>query len=196
MTTRTPTHTLPTTSSQTVGPYLHIGLTWLNTDNLVPQGSTLAPIKVSGSMVDGDGKPIFDAVVEVWQANERGRYAHPGDARADVPLTPGFSGFGRIPTNAEGRFAFTTVKPGRVPGPEGRLQAPHLNLTVFMRGMLRHVWTRVYFPDEACNADDPVLVRVPAARRATLVAKPGAGKGDYLFDIVMQGRGETVFFDV
>jgi protocatechuate 3,4-dioxygenase, alpha subunit len=193
----TESNRLPTTSSQTVGPYLHIGFTWLNTADLVPRGAAgLAPIGLAGRVTDGDGAAIFDAVVEVWQANPHGRYAHPEDDRGDVPLTPGFTGFGRIPTDAEGRYALTTLKPGRVPAPGGGLQAPHLNLTVLMRGMLRHVWTRVYFPDEPCNAEDAVLGLVPAARRSTLIATPGARAGEYVFDIVMQGKGETVFFDV
>jgi protocatechuate 3,4-dioxygenase alpha subunit len=186
---------LPTTSSQTVGPYLHIGLTWLNTANLVGPGVTAAPITVAGRVTDGDGAPVTDALIEIWQANEHGKYAHPEDAR-DLPLTPGFSGFGRMPTDAEGRYAFTTIKPGRVPAPQGGLQAPHLNVTVLMRGMLLHLQSRIYFHDEAVNAEDPVLLRVPAARRSTLVATRGGRADAYVWDIVLQGQGETVFFDV
>jgi protocatechuate 3,4-dioxygenase alpha subunit len=186
---------LPTTSSQTVGPYLHIGLTWLNTANLVGAGIAAPPITIAGRVTDGDGAPVTDALIEIWQANEHGRYAHPEDRRA-LPLTPGFTGFGRMPTDAEGRYAFTTLKPGRVPAPQGGLQAPHLNVTVLMRGMLRHLYSRIYFHDEAANADDPVLSSVPPPRRATLVATRGDHPRAYAWDIVLQGDGETVFFDV
>lgn len=184
---------LPTTSSQTVGPYLHIGLTWLNTANLVVPGMTAPPITVAGRIVDGDGAPVSDALVEIWQADAQGRYAHPEDTR-DLPPTPGFLGFGRVPTDVDGRFAFTTIKPGRVPAPGGSLQAPHLNVTILMRGMLRHLRSRIYFADEACNAEDPVLRSVPAPRRATLLAMPGAARA-YTWNVVLQGEGETVFFE-
>src|SRR5262249_1423144 len=113
----------------------------------------------------------------------------------DQPLEPSFRGFGRVPTDERGAFRFTTVKPGRVPGPAGRRQAPHLLVTVFMRGLLRHLVTRMYFPDQPANADDLVLNLVPADRRATLIAR-AAGVGVLEWDIVLQGRGETVFFDV
>lgn len=186
---------LPTTSSQTVGPYLHIGLTWLNTANLVGPGVGAPPVTIAGCVTDGDGAPVTDAMIEIWQANEHGRYAHPEDRR-DLPLTPNFAGFGRMPTDAEGRYAFTTIRPGRVPARDGGLQAPHVNVTLFMRGMLRHLYSRIYFDGDAANADDPVLASVPAARRSTLVATPGDAPGAYRWDIVLQGAGETVFFDV
>ncbi len=186
----------PTTSSQTVGPYLHIGLTWLNTANLIANVAGVRSILVAGRIVDGDGAPVSDAAIEIWQADASGKYAHPEDAR-DLPGTAGFAGFGRCPTDADGRYAFTTLKPGRVPAPGGGWQAPHINVTIFMRGMLRQLNTRIYFGDEAAaNADDPVLTSVPPARRATLVAVAGANAGDYRFDIVLQGKGETVFFAV
>jgi protocatechuate 3,4-dioxygenase, alpha subunit len=186
---------LPTTSSQTVGPFLHIGLTWLNTASLVGAGVTDPPITIGGRIVDGDAAPVADALVEIWQANAHGRYAHPEDRR-DLPLTPHFTGFGRMPTDAEGRYAFATIKPGRVPAPGGGLQAPHINVTLLMRGMLRHLQTRIYFIDEDANADDPVLRSVPAARRDTLIATRGDTPGAYVFDIVLQGARETVFFEV
>lgn len=186
---------LPTTSSQTVGPYLHIGLTWLNTADLVGPGATTPAITVTGAVTDGDGAPVTDAMIEIWQANEHGKYAHPEDT-SQLPLTPNFTGFGRMPTDAEGRYAFTTIKPGRVAAAQGGLQAPHLNVTVFMRGMLIHLCSRIYFHDEAANAEDPVLQSVPAQRRATLIARPGEHPGVYVWDIVLQGDGETVFFDV
>ena len=186
---------LQTTSSQTVGPYLHIGLTWLVTDNLAGPGVSGQPITLGGRIVDGDGAPVTDALVEIWQANSHGRYAHPED-RGTAPLEPGFRGFGRVPTDADGAFRFTTIKPGRVPGPDGTLQAPHINVTLFMRGMLKHLVTRIYFPDEPANAQDPVLASVPAARRGTLIAQPVAGNAHALaWNVRLQGEGETVFFD-
>ena len=126
---------LQTTSSQTVGPYLHIGLTWLVTDNLVGPGVSGETVTIEGRITDGDGKPVNDALVEIWQANAHGKYAHPDDLQ-DKPLEPAFKGFGRVPTDDSGAFRFTTIKPGRVAAPGGGLQAPHINVTVFMRGML------------------------------------------------------------
>src|SRR5581483_3695632 len=119
---------LATTASQTVGPYLHIGLTWLVTADLAPAGVGGERVRVRGRVLDGDGQPVDDALIEIWQANAHGRYDHPEDAR-DLPLDPRFKGFGRVPTDAQGAFAFTTIKPGPVPAPDGRLQAPHLNAT-------------------------------------------------------------------
>jgi protocatechuate 3,4-dioxygenase alpha subunit len=186
---------------QTVGPYLHIGLTWLNTDNLVGEGGQQASgqrITVEGVLIDANGKPIPDGMVEIWQANAHGRYNHPEDTR-DLPLEAGFRGFGRTPTDEKGGFRFRTIKPGRVPGTDGRLQAPHIAVSVFARGMLRRLATRIYFPDEAANVDDAVLAQVPAARRSTLVARKEGGDV-YRFNIVVQGealgQGETVFFDI
>ena len=184
---------LRTTASQTVGPYLHIGLTWLVTDNLVGEGVSGERVTIEGCVVDGDGKPVDDALVEIWQANAHGRYDHPDDTR-DVPLDPGFKGFGRVATDAAGRFRFATIKPGRVPAPEGGMQAPHVNVTIFMRGMLKQLRTRIYFPNEAANASDPVLSRVPAARRETLIARP-VGDGALEWNVDLQGPDETVFFD-
>jgi protocatechuate 3,4-dioxygenase alpha subunit len=144
-------------------------------------------------VLDGDGRPVTDALVEIWQADAQGRYAHPEDTSA-VPLTPGFRGFGRVPTDAEGRFRFFTIKPGPVADPQGGLQAPHLLVSVFMRGLLKRLVTRVYFPDEPRNVDDRVLRLVPVERRGTLVARPMAGD-ELGWDIILQGAGETVFFD-
>ena len=184
---------LRTTASQTVGPYLHIGLTWLVTDDLVGEGVSGERVTIEGRVVDGDGKPVDDALVEIWQANAHGRYDHPDDTR-DVPLDPGFKGFGRVATDAPGRFRVATITPGRVPAPEGGMQAPHINVTIFMRGMLKQLRTRIYFPNEAANASDPVLSRVPAARRETLIARP-VGDGALEWNVVLQGPDETVFFD-
>jgi protocatechuate 3,4-dioxygenase, alpha subunit len=184
---------LRTTASQTVGPYLHIGLAWLVTDNLVGPGVSGDPVTIGGRITDADGRPVDDALVEIWQANAHGRYDHPADTR-ELPREPGFTGFGRVPTDAAGAFRFTTLKPGPVPAPAGGLQAPHVNVTLFMRGMLKQLKTRIYFPGERANESDPVLARVPVARRDTLIA---AVSGDRVFEwnVVLQGPAETVFFD-
>jgi protocatechuate 3,4-dioxygenase alpha subunit len=189
------------TGSQTVGPYLHIGLDWLNTSDLVGNAASVdGKIVIEGCIFDGNGAPVTDAAVELWQANRHGRYAHPGDKRA-LALEPGFRGFGRMPTDAKGMFRFTTIKPGRVPGRDGAMQAPHIAVTVFARGLLKHLVTRIYFPDGEGNADDAVLNAVPPDRRDTLVARPVPNRaGVFEWNIVLQGeangQGETVFFDI
>jgi protocatechuate 3,4-dioxygenase alpha subunit len=183
---------LHATGSQTVGPYLHIGLNWLITRDVAGRGVKGARLSIAGRLLDGDGAGVSDGLIEIWQANAEGKYAHPED-RQQKPLERGWCGFGRIPTDAKGAFHFTTVKPGRVPGPDGKLQSPHLVVAVFMRGLLKHLATRIYFPDEPANAEDPVLRLVPAARRATLIPKK-SGK-TLQWNIVLQGKGETVFFD-
>jgi len=185
---------LQATTSQTVGPYLHIGLTWLNTDVIAPSGSAGEHVQISGTIVDGQGAPIPDAVIEIWQADHLGRFAHPEDGRAGQ-MEAGFRGFGRIPTDNAGTFRLSTIKPGRVPGPEGGLQAPHLLVAIFARGLLKHLVTRLYFPDEPANAQDPILSLVEPARRSTLIAMP-AGKGKLEWNVVLQGEQETVFFDL
>jgi protocatechuate 3,4-dioxygenase alpha subunit len=182
-----------TIGSQTVGPYLHIGLDWLNTRDIAGKRIQGERVAIAGRLIDGNGNGVNDGVIEIWQANAAGKYAHPEDTQ-QKPLEKGWRGFGRIPTDAKGGFRFTTIKPGRVPGPEAGLQAPHLVVSIFMRGMLKQLATRIYFPDEtAANTEDPVLRLVPAARRATLIPKQ---KGKTLeWNIVLQGKGETVFFD-
>jgi protocatechuate 3,4-dioxygenase, alpha subunit len=179
--------------SQTVGPYLHIGLTWLNTAKIAGPGVKGERFSLQGRLVDGDGAGVSDGLIEIWQANAEGKFAHPED-RQKKTLEKGFRGFGRIPTDAKGAFKFTTIKPGRVPGPDGKLQAPHLSVTVFMRGLLKQLSTRMYFPGDAANAQDPLLKLVPAARRATLIAQR-EGKGILEWNIVLQGKDETAFFD-
>ena len=179
--------------AQTVGPYLHIGLTWLNTERIAGPGAKGERVVIQGRLLDGDGVGVADGLVEIWQANAAGKYAHPDD-RQKKALDKGFRGFGRMPTHANGRSRCSTVKPGRVPGPGGKLQSPHLSVTVFMRGLLKQLSTRIYFPGDPANAQDLVLKRVPAARRATLVAKRKA-RGVLEWNIVLQGRNETVFFD-
>jgi protocatechuate 3,4-dioxygenase alpha subunit len=178
---------------QTVGPYLHIGLDWLNTRNIAGPGIKGERLTVEGRLLDGDGVGVNDGLIEIWQANSHGKYAHPEDQQKK-PLERGFRGFGRIPTDSKGGFRFSTIKPGRVPGPGDQLQAPHLVVSVFMRGMLKHLATRIYFPDDPANAEDPILRLVPASRRATLVARK-KGKSALGWDVILQGKDETVFFD-
>jgi protocatechuate 3,4-dioxygenase alpha subunit len=182
-----------TTSSQTIGPYLHIGMTWLVDGNMAGDGITGEKVVVEGRIVDADGLPVNDAMLEIWQANAHGKYAHPEDRR-DLPLESGFSGFGRVYTDADGRYRLITIKPGQVPGPDGSLQAPHLNVTIFMRGLLRHLITRLYFPGDA-HGDDAVLQRVPPERRDTLIGRRGSSASSVEWNIVLRGEGETVFFD-
>jgi len=184
---------LLTTPSQTVGPYLRIGFLPLLIDNIAPAGVPGERVTVRGRMSDADGQPINDGVLEVWQADAQGKYAHPEDGQKTTAANA-FRGFGRILTDASGAFQFITIKPGPVAGPDGKQQAPHLVVTVFMRGMLKHLITRMYFPGEPLNETDAVLRRVPTDRRGTLVAA-AAGKSILEWNIVSQGSAETVFFD-
>jgi protocatechuate 3,4-dioxygenase, alpha subunit len=190
------------TPSQTVGPYFAYGLTprdygraEIVTSNLLTPATLGQRIRIEGRVLDGDGAGIGDAMIEIWQADAGGFYAHPADQRRRSNV--GFKGFGRCSTDGEGRYAFQTNKPGQVPGPGGTMQAPHITVGVFARGVLRRLATRLYFSDESANADDPILACVPTAeRRATLIARRRDGAGDpaYVFDIRLQGEGETVFF--
>jgi protocatechuate 3,4-dioxygenase alpha subunit len=186
---------LPLTPSQTVGPFLHIALPWPDGPDVVPEG-TPGAIRIAGRIVDGAGEPVGDALVETWQADPEGRFVHPDDPRGDSPArAEGFRGFGRCPTDADGSYEIRTLLPGALPAPDGEQEAPHLDVSVFARGLLDRLVTRVYFPDEPANDGDPVLRAVPADRRATLVAEQ-VDDSTYRFDIVLQGAGETVFFDV
>jgi protocatechuate 3,4-dioxygenase, alpha subunit len=184
------------TPSQTVGPFFHDALSWPGAENLVQPETQGERIEIVGRVLDGDGQPVPDALVEIWQANAAGRYAHPEDAR-DKPLDPAFSGFGRCATGPDGGYRFLTIRPGGVPGRGNMLQAPHIEVGLFARGLLRRLVTRIYFEDEAGNADDPVLALITdPARRATLIARRTVGNGVvYRFDVILQGEGETVFFD-
>ena len=185
---------LLTTPSQTVGPYLRIGFTALADDAIAPAGTPGEHLTIEGRVTDGDGKPVSDAVLEVWQADAGGKYVQAEDASRS--RAGKFRGFGRILTDAQGAFRFTTVKPGPVPGPKGAMQAPHLVVTVFMRGLLKQLLTRIYFPDDPGNAGDPILLLVPADRRATLVARRSPqAKAMLQWNLVLQGENETVFFD-
>jgi protocatechuate 3,4-dioxygenase alpha subunit len=193
---------LQATASQTVGPFFKIGLQPLYRGSLANEGVSGQRVTIQGRVLDGDGNPVPDAILEIWQANAHGKYAHPEDTQ-DKPLEHGFKGYGRVPTNSDGSFRFATIKPGPVPGPDGKPQAPHLLVSVFMRGVLRRLVTRIYFPDEPDNepgnAADLILNLVEPARRATLIAIPkkSAGEAGTLeWNVVLQGADETVFFDL
>ncbi len=183
------------TPSQTVGPYLHIGLDWLNTTELAPAGVAGERVIIQGQLLDADRQPITDGMIEIWQANSHGKYAHVDDNRA-LPLEAGFNGFGRTPTDEQGRFRFATIKPASVPDAQGRPQAPHLMVNVFARGLLKQLVTRAYFPGDA-HETDSVLQQVPAARRATLVAT-AVSPGVVEWNILISGSidDETVFFEI
>jgi len=193
------------TPSQTIGPFFSYCLTparyplheVFSTDLLVP-GLEGEKIRIEGRVLDGDGAPVTDAMIEIWQADSRGAYA--GADSASQKSNTGFKGFGRAETGPNGEFGFATIKPGRVEGPGGKLQAPHIGVTIFSRGMLTHLFTRIYFDDEGSNSEDAALSAIPAERRTTLVAK-GTQTGPtkvYRFDIRLQegpnGEAETVFF--
>jgi protocatechuate 3,4-dioxygenase alpha subunit len=176
---------LHATASQTAGPYFSIGLSPLYRSVLLEPGSTT----ITGRVLDGHGQPIIDALLELWQADAEGRYAGTGAGPSNGAL-----GFGRVPTDREGAFRFQTQKPGRVVGPGGKLQAPHVNVCVLMRGLLKPVHTRLYFPSDPSHADDPILALVPKARRATLIAH-ALGPDSLRWDVRIQGEAETVFFE-
>jgi protocatechuate 3,4-dioxygenase alpha subunit len=187
---------LQATTWQTTGPFFSIGMSRLYRDTLAGPGVSGERVEITGRIFDGDGNPVPDGILEIWQANSHGKYAHPDDVQ-DKPLEPAFLGYGRVPTDDDGRFRFTTIKPGRVPGPDGRPQAPHLAISVFTRGLLRRLITRMYFPDDPSNAEDFALNLVEPSRRNTLIAKKVAAKPSTLeWDVVLQGPNETVFFDV
>jgi len=193
---------LPLTPSQTIGPFLAIGLPWPDGPFVVPDG-TPGAITITGRVTDGADQPLPDALVETWQADADGRFDHPGDPRGAVaPRTSGFRGFGRCATDDDGRYRIVTVRPGALPTAHGGLEAPHIDVSVFARGLLDRVVTRIYFADEAAaNAADPVLASISdPGRRATLIAVPTRGvpgsAGEFRFDIRLQGAKETVFFDV
>ncbi|WP_242098608.1 protocatechuate 3,4-dioxygenase subunit alpha [Sphingomonas sp. CROZ-RG-20F-R02-07] len=206
------------TPSQTVGPFFHYGLPWKGGADLVgasdmgarpdlfdeahwvlnlsaptgtPQGEV---IEIAGRVLDAEGVAVVDAMVEIWQANAAGRYASRDDARDDVPLDPHFTGFGRAAVDAEGVYHFRTILPGRVPGPGNSMQAPHLALSLFGRGIIKRLATRLYFADGEGNDDDPILARIPAARRDTVIAQRRAGA--WWLDLRLGGDSETVFFDL
>jgi protocatechuate 3,4-dioxygenase alpha subunit len=176
------------TAHQTAGPYWHLIDFPEWADLLRPgsgnEGVAGERLTLAGRITDGEGAPVVDALVEIWQAGPDGAFEE------------GFHGFGRCATDARGEFRFATLKPGPVPGRGNAVQAPHIQLAIFARGLMRHLVTRAYFEGEALNASDPVLSMVEdPARRATLLARP-EGDGTWRFDIRLQGEGETVFLDV
>ncbi|MEQ1776303.1 MAG: protocatechuate 3,4-dioxygenase subunit alpha [Burkholderiales bacterium] len=181
------------TAAQTVGPYVAIGFEKQAVPDVAPAGVAGERVVITGKIFDGDGQPVTDGVIETWQANSYGKYAHPDDAQEKL-LEENFRGFGRVLTDTQGGFRLTTIKPGKVAGVDGKEQAPHITVVIFMRGLLKHLMTRIYFPDDAVNAADAVLNLVPAARRSTLIATRSAD-GTLRWDVHLQGPHETVFFD-
>jgi len=174
---------LGSTPSQTVGPFFAFGLPFEGGERLVESDG----IWITGTVYDGAGERVPDALIEIWQANRHGRYRHPEDTREELPLEDGFDGFGRCATDENGEFRFYTVKPGAAAP-----HAPHINVIVLARGLLQHLFTRIYFPDEeAANAADPLLSSIEdPAVRDTLIAH------DLRFDIHLQGERQTAFLDV
>jgi protocatechuate 3,4-dioxygenase alpha subunit len=184
--------------SQTVGPFFHFAITTEKTS----VGTIASPetkgqhVLLTVRVLDGEGVGVYDAMIEIWQANAEGKYNHPDDAQHKA-VDPSFLGFGRMATGEDGSCDFETIKPGRVPGPGNILQAPHLNLAVYSRGLLKQQFTRTYFAGDPANQEDPVLALVPVERRETLMAHPDSARpGGWRFDIHLQGEDETVFFDI
>jgi protocatechuate 3,4-dioxygenase alpha subunit len=186
---------IPATTSQTVGPYFKIGFSPLYRDELAGPEVRGERITIEGRVFDGEGRPVPDAVLELWQADTNGKYASPS-ALESRPAERTFFGFGRIPTDDEGAFRFSTIRPGSVAGPGETKQAPHIVVSIFMRGLLTRLVTRIYFFDETANEKDAVLQLVEPQRRGSLMAMPVAGNaGLWEWNVNLQGERETVFFD-
>jgi protocatechuate 3,4-dioxygenase alpha subunit len=189
------------TSSQTAGPYFHLGMTDTRSVPRIAGPQTKGErVWLTCRVLDGDDAPLSDAMIEIWQADAEGRYNHPDDVKNEDGAEGGGSswlGFGRMPTALDGSCEFETIKPGRVPGIGNQAQAPHLNVAIFARGMLKQLYTRIYFAGDPSNPEDAVMALVPSSRRETLIAQPDpAQPGHWRFDIHLQGDLETVFFDV
>ena len=191
------------TPSQTIGPFFHRALLHEGWNDLAASGAAGAPVVIEGRVLDGDRAPVSDAMLEIWQANAAGRYDHPEDLQEkgcpERPIDPHFHGFGRIASDPDGHYCLRTIRPGAVPGTDDALQAPHINVSIFARGLLKRLVTRMYFPDDPLNEADPLLSALPPARRSTLIAREVEGGTDervLRFDIVLQGTDETVFLDV
>jgi len=185
---------LPQTPSQTIGPFFKPALIRSGQESLVTDSTRGERVSIEGRVLDGDAAAVSDAMIELWQANADGCYDHPEDLQERTSNLD-FHGFGRAATDEHGRFRFHTIKPGPVAAPGPALQAPHINVSIFARGLLKRLVTRIYFPDDPLNASDAVLNAIAPARRSTLIAqveRPGVLR----FDIVLQGEHETVFFDV
>jgi protocatechuate 3,4-dioxygenase alpha subunit len=182
------------TPSQTVGPYLHLGLTDARSiARVAGDGAKGERVWLTFRVLDGEGVPVPDAMIEMWQADYEGNYAF-YDGGAD---SAAFRGFGRLATAEDGSCTFETIKPGCVSGPGEAVQAPHINVSILGRGILKRLLTRLYFAGEPANATDPVLTLVPENRRATLLARPDPARpGNWILDVHLRGEGETVFFDV
>ena len=161
--------------------------------SLVSASTSGERITIAGRLIAGDGRPVDDGLVEIWQADASGHHRHPEDPQQAL-TDPAFTGFGRAATRQGGSFAFQTIRPGSVPGPDGQSQAPHIMVSVMARGVMSRCWTRLYFEDERLNDSDPILQLVPPERRHTLIARRRAD-GAFEFNVVLQGPDETVFFD-
>src|SRR5580692_11150468 len=185
---------LTPTPSQTVGPYLHLGLTDARSiSRIAGDGAKGERVWLTFRVLDGEGVPVPDAMIELWQADSEGNYSHPDGGADDAA----FLGFGRLPTTEDGSCTLETIRPGSVPGPGATVQAPHINVSILGRGILKRLSTRLYFAGEPANAADPILTLVPQNRRAVLLAQPDAARASHwIFDVRLRGDGETVFFDV
>ncbi|HSS97613.1 MAG TPA: protocatechuate 3,4-dioxygenase subunit alpha [Terriglobales bacterium] len=186
------------TPSQTVGPFFSFGLTTEKccVRNIVSSQAKGERVILTCRVLDGDGVGLPDAMVEIWQADAEGIYKHPDDPRQSNS-DPACTGFGRMGTDESGICEFETIKPGRVAGSNGQEQAPHLNVAIFARGMLKQLYTRIYFADDPANQNDPALALVPLERRDTLMAKRDSARSErWSFDLRLQGERETVFFDL
>jgi protocatechuate 3,4-dioxygenase alpha subunit len=181
-------------ASQTVGPFFSIGLEHLNRNDLAVPGISGTVVTIRGQILDGDRQPVPDAQLETWQADAEGNYSeYKCEAAGHSPAK--FTGFARIFTDAAGRFGFRTIKPGSVQGAGGEGQAPHIAVFVLMRGLLKPLYTRIYFPGEAANDSDPVLSLVPVERKGTLIAHGNEKKDSLEWNVLLQGPDETVFFE-
>jgi protocatechuate 3,4-dioxygenase alpha subunit len=188
------------TASQTIGPFFREGLKRPTWADLTRDGVAGEVIRIEGTVCDGDRAPVPDALLEIWQADPLGRYAHPEDPHG-ASVAPGFRGFGRACTESDGRFWFKTIVPGAVPGLGGAAQAPHIEVTIFARGLLKRLVSRIYFADHAAeNAKDPLLSSIAdESVRRTLIAERSEHAGGipvYRFDVVLQGDGETAFLAI
>ncbi|MGH9682538.1 MAG: protocatechuate 3,4-dioxygenase subunit alpha [Candidatus Acidiferrales bacterium] len=187
--------TSPSTPSQTVGPFFHLALQKLERNDIAASATSGERITIRGRVLDGDGAGVCDAMLELWQADATGDFPEPAGVR-EVSESKRSRGFGRVFMDANGGFEFTTLKPGRVSGPHGILQSPHIVVMVFSRGLLKPLLSRIYFPDEPSNEEDHILNLIPRERRGTLVARRRHGAGNVLeWNVILQGDAETVFFD-